>query len=158
MTTPPNRCLILACGNTLREDDGVGPWLADWAQEHFGNQPEIRVLSRHQWTPDLVEDIAAVQSVLFIDCTIDSAPGQVILAPVEPASAMPRMLTHHLNASDLLALSRDLYGSQPRHARLLSVGAASLHIHEGLSDVVTASLPKAISCIETTLQSWLQGC
>ncbi len=35
MNQTPIQCLILACGNTLREDDGVGPFLAQWAEEHW---------------------------------------------------------------------------------------------------------------------------
>ena len=76
------RCLILACGNTLRSDDGVGPNLAAWAEERFQGEINVRVLARQQWTPDLAEEIAAAESVLFIDCSIDSAPGSVRLVPV----------------------------------------------------------------------------
>ncbi len=50
------RCLILACGNTLRSDDGVGPTLAAWAEERFREQPNVRVISRQQWTPDLAAE------------------------------------------------------------------------------------------------------
>ena len=55
------RCLILACGNTLREDDGVGPFLAQWAEERWRDDPRVRVLCDHQWTPDMAEEIAAAE-------------------------------------------------------------------------------------------------
>ena len=67
MNKNPIQVLILACGNTLRSDDGVGPWLANWAEERFGAHPAIRVVSRQQWTPDLAQDVAQAESVLFID-------------------------------------------------------------------------------------------
>ena len=65
MTQQKVRCLILACGNTLRSDDGVGPWLAEWAEERFLSETGVSVLIRQQWTPELAEDIARSESVLF---------------------------------------------------------------------------------------------
>ena len=77
------RCLILACGNTLREDDGVGPFLAAWAEERFGVEPRVRIITRQQWTPDLAVDLAEAEAVIFIDCSVDGEPGSVKIAPVE---------------------------------------------------------------------------
>ena len=45
MNPTPARCLILACGNTLRSDDGVGPWLAEWAEETFAQGLKPKLLS-----------------------------------------------------------------------------------------------------------------
>jgi hydrogenase maturation protease len=64
-STSQIRCLVLACGNTLRGDDGIGPWLADWARHRFSDQAGFRAISRQQWTPELAEDIARAESVLF---------------------------------------------------------------------------------------------
>src|SRR5579863_4139001 len=103
------RCLILACGNTLREDDGVGPFLAHWAEERWRDNPRVRVLCDHQWTPEMVEEVAQAESVIFVDCATDSAPGEVRAMPVEPAVENSKIGTHHLEAGQLLALSRQLY-------------------------------------------------
>src|SRR3954447_17552663 len=114
MTPTKIRCLILACGNTLRSDDGVGPWLAEWAAEQFAFEPAVRGIARQQWTPDLAEEIAQAESVLFLDCALDTAPGALRIVPVQPAPAQAGLATHHLGAAELLALSEDLYGSRPR--------------------------------------------
>src|ERR1700690_2062792 len=60
-------CLVLACGNTLRSDDGIGLRLAEWAAERFRDDGHVRVVARQQWTPDLAKDIAGADSVLFVD-------------------------------------------------------------------------------------------
>ena len=130
MTQDQVRCLILACGNTLRSDDGVGPWLAQWVEDHFPAAPNLRVISRQQWTPELAEEIARAQSVLFIDCSIDATPGAVRLVPVGPASGQHTVATHHSGAAELLALSRDLYNTLPRTALQLTIGAASTQLGE----------------------------
>ncbi len=121
-------CLILACGNTLRGDDGVGPWLADWAEKRFREESQVRVIARQQWTPELAEEIVRAHSVLFIDCSIDSAPGSISLTPVEPTAALQGLATHHQGAAELLALTRDLYSSQPTTAKLLTIGAGSTEL------------------------------
>jgi hydrogenase maturation protease len=153
----PTRCLILACGNPLRADDGAGPWLAEWAENRFGAEADVRVLVRQQWTPELAEEIARCQSVLFIDCSVDSAPGSVGILPVEPAAGVQGLATHHLSAAELLALTRDIYNSQPANALLLTIGAGSTELGEQFSDAVTAAFPAACRLIEETVLRLLFG-
>jgi hydrogenase maturation protease len=157
MIEPSIQCLILACGNTLREDDGLGPWLAAWAEDRFRNQPSVRVISRHQWTPELAADIAEAEAVLFIDCAANGNPGRIEAVPVAPGSDSPTLGTHQLDASQLLHLSRELYGRTLRRARLLTIGAASTELREGFSDAVRDALPEACRQIALTINSWLSG-
>ncbi len=156
LNQPANiRCLILACGNTLRSDDGVGPWLARWAEERFRSEPSVRIVSRQQWTPELAEEIAQSESVLFIDCSVHSDPGSVELNPVVPASCTEGLATHHVGAAELLALSFELYNSLPQNAMQLMVGAGSTELGETFSGQVAAALPQACSLIEETVASQL---
>jgi hydrogenase maturation protease len=150
MTHSKARCLILACGNTLRSDDGVGPWLAEWAEKKFGSEAGVLVLIRQQWTPDLAEDIAHANSVLFIDCSVDSTPGSVEIAAVQPAAGPQGFATHHQGAPQLLALARELYGSLPANAQLLTIGAGSTELGESFSNAVLDALPKACRLLEDT--------
>jgi hydrogenase maturation protease len=156
-STEQTRCLLLACGNTLRGDDGVGPWLAEWAEERFPALDGLRVISRQQWTLELVEEVARAASVLFLDCSIDAEPGVVLLASVAAVPSSEGLSTHHLGASELLALARDYYGSQPRQALLLTVGAASTELGEGFSEAVQAVLPEACKMLEEVLLRVLQN-
>jgi len=152
MPSSPTRCLILACGNTLRGDDGIGPWLAEWAEQRFGDESGLRVLTSQQWAPDLAEDIADTQAVLFVDCSIDSPPGSLRLRDVKPSTVTQGLGTHHLGASELLALSRDLYDSLPRTAILLTIGAGSMEFGDTFSNAVRSATPDACKLIEETVQ------
>jgi hydrogenase maturation protease len=145
------RCLILACGNTLRGDDGIGPWLAQWAEERFRDEAGVRVVASQQWTLELVDEVARAASVLFIDCSADSEPGAVSVTPVEAAADSQGLATHHLGASELMAVARDLYGSLPCAAVLLTVGAGSLELGEEFSAAVKAALPEACAKVEETV-------
>ena len=153
----PTRCLILACGNTLRGDDGVGLWLAEWAAQHFSQQPGVRVVADHQWTPELAEDVAHAHSVLFIDCSLGSDTGSLHLTPVVPSPSGPEHNTHHLGAAELLALGRELYSSLPREALQLTIGAGLTELGESFSPAVTAALPEACKLIEETILRILNG-
>jgi len=151
MTRHPFRCLILACGNTLRTDDGVGPWLAAWAEERFAAESSVRVIARQQWTPDLAEDIARAPSVVFIDCALDNAPGRVRIDSVHPARTDAGIATHHTGAAELLAISEQLYASTPLNALLLTIGAGSTDMGESFSPSVRAALPEASRLLESTV-------
>ena len=145
------RCLILACGNTLREDDGIGPFLAQWAEERWRADERVRVLCDHQWTPDMAHEIAAAETVIFIDCALDQAPGQIMLRELSSASLKPGLVTHHLGAAELLSVAQELYGKRPRRSCLLTIGAGSIELGEGLSPAVREALPDAEELLELTV-------
>jgi len=151
MDTPRVRCLILGCGNTLRGDDGIGPLLCSWAEERFANEPGVRVVASHQWAPDMAEDVARAETALFIDCSLDQAPGQLLLRELAAAPLKPGLVTHHLGAAELLRVAQDLYGACPRRACLLTVGAGSIELGEVLSAEMQAALPDAQELLELTV-------
>jgi hydrogenase maturation protease len=155
MTQATTRCLILACGNTLRSDDGIGPWIAAWAEEKFHEDPTVRVLWRQQWTPDLAEEIAGAESVLFIDCSIESAPGSVTIIEVDPSAPAQGLATHHQGAPNLLALASELYDSLPVNALLLTIGAGSTELGDEFSEPVKAALPDACTLLERAVLHFL---
>lgn len=155
MTESGTRCLILACGNTLRSDDGVGPRLAAWAEQRFRNEPQVRVIFRQQWPPELAADIAAADSVLFIDASIKSKPGRVSLVPVSSRVDASAAASHHMNPNQLLGLTRSLYGSIKSHAMLLTVGVSSTELGESLSESVAAALPRAQGILEKAVLRFL---
>jgi hydrogenase maturation protease len=156
MGTPWVRCLILACGNTLRGDDGIGPFLCSWAEERFAGEPGVRTIARQQWTPDLAEDIARAESVLFIDCSLDQDAGQLLLRKIG-ASEPAVISTHTLGAAELLRLAHDLYDAAPRRASLLTIGAGSIDLGEELSAPLQAVLPDAQALLELTVRQLLSA-
>ena len=143
---PPVRCLILACGNTLRSDDGVGPWLAAWAEERFAREschhghfaPAVDAGTGRRSRPCRRRSCSSTAPLMR------RRADQIV--PGSPCASQSGLATHHVGAAELLALSRDLYDSVPRVRRfLLTVGAGSIELGEGLSEQVTAALPEACS-------------
>jgi hydrogenase maturation protease len=138
--------LVIGFGSTLRGDDGAGWEVA----VRLGAEPrlhEATVVARHQLTPELAVDIAAASLVIFLDASVDVAPGAVVLQRVAAAAAesldREAGMTHHVGPEGLLALVAELYGRAPA-AWLVSIGAASMELGDGLSAPVAAALPAAI--------------
>jgi hydrogenase maturation protease len=149
------RCLILACGNTLRQDDGVGPFLASWAEERWRDDPRVQVICDHQWTPEMAEEVAGAETVIFVDSSLEQGPGETLLRQLSAASLKPGLVTHHLGAAELLGVAQDLYGMQPRRACLLTIGAGNIELGEGLSPAVRDALPAAKDLLDLTVAQLL---
>ena len=147
MNSSPVRCLLLACGNTLRSDDGVGPWLAAWAEERFRTEARVSILSRQQWTPELAQELLA-RSPSFLSI-VRQARHLVQSACFEsrrPSAfkAWPPIIWARRNCSP----ARELYASLPSNAQLLTVGAGSTELGEEFSDQVKAALPAACTLLK----------
>ena len=134
--------LILAYGNPLRCDDGLG-WHA--ARQLNSTVSDARVVTCHQLTPELVEDISSADAVFFIDASREGEPGELTCQPVRPSDDMVRF-THQCSPAVLLALCDQLYGSCPP-AFAVSVCGQSFHYGESLSPCVAASLPKLTAIV-----------
>lgn len=121
--------LLIGYGNPLRSDDGAGVALARDAQGW--GPPQLRVLAVHQLTPDLAQDLAEVDCVIFADaCTeTDELPR---LEPIYPhASDAP--MSHSSTPEELLAITSKLYGQQPE-AYALKLPAVTFEVGETLSE------------------------
>lgn len=97
--------LIIGIGNTLRRDDGV----AERVLELLGDVAPARRLSCHQLLPELAEEIATAERVIFVDADLE--PGAPRLEPLAPRAA-GTLAGHSLGPAQLLALASALYGFQ----------------------------------------------
>src|SRR5271167_4337104 len=102
-----NRALILACGNSLRGDDGIAILLARYIRNEFC-EPETEIQSLQQWTPELAESISQSDIVLFLDASAILPPGQVHLKLIQPAREFSSNMTHSISPESLLALAVQL--------------------------------------------------
>jgi hydrogenase maturation protease len=124
----------------------------------FADEPRIQVITRHQWTPELAQDVVEADAVLFVDCSVHGIPGEVQLVPIQSAQGKQSLFaTHHLAPSELLAMSQELYGKQPRRSLLLTLGAFSIELREGFSKTIEAALPLACAKLEKTVLEMLAG-
>lgn len=136
--------LVLACGNSLRRDDGAGLLLAErLVQQWRAAGLSVRHVAVQQWTPELALEIAAAKTdaVLFVDAGVPAAASAIDVRPVEPAAPSPS-LGHHLTPPTLLLYAKELYGQQPP-TWLVTVPGVDFALGEGVSPPVQALLDAA---------------
>lgn len=150
--------LVIGYGNTLRSDDGAGPFVARALE---GRVPAgTRVLDAHQLTPEMAIDISVATRVVFvdaIDATRETAPRES--APQESGPRVSRLEPEHgadpLNphASDpgsLLWLAKTLFGGAPE-AWLVAIPGIEFGFGEDLSPGTARASADAIAQVEALL-------
>ena len=137
--------LVIGYGNPLRGDDGIG-----WhAAERLATDPRLdgaRVLTSHQLTPELAEDISRASLVVLVDASADGDPGSVRVRTVEPRPAARTTWSHHLDPQTLAGLAEALYGLVPPIV-LVSVAAGSFAEGAGLSGALERALPEVVEVV-----------
>ena len=144
------RRLVLACGNTLRGDDGVGWHIAAGLENDPSHSADQFVVTR-QFLPEHAELISQADVVVFIDCSAQAAAGQIETIPIAPAQQLPGNLTHHLDPASLLRLALDLYGKMPSRSTAITIGGNFFELSEEMSAPVHAAIPAAMLAVQQAL-------
>lgn len=143
--------LVVACGNTLRGDDAVGPAVGELLTTRLGGTG-ASVIVCDQLLPELADDASRADLVVFVDAAADRPVGSVSIRRVTPRAAPAsetRSLdpfSHGMGSEEVLSLARDLYGATPK-ALLVSVGAESFEPGAELSGAVRLAIPGAVEAV-----------
>lgn len=152
--------LILGYGNSLRNDDGVGQFVVN---EIASRQwPNVRGIARTQLLPELAEDIAAADLVIFVDADVrpalgDLEPDIVRISCLTPPDVPLQTAMHSLTPEGLLALAKLLYGRSPR-ARLVSIPVKDTELGDTLSPQAQHGAHAAIALIAYEVVQQLSTC
>ncbi|MCF7827826.1 MAG: hydrogenase maturation protease [Candidatus Marinimicrobia bacterium] len=146
-----SRILVIGYGNTLREDDGIGPRPAELLEERLCDSDDVRILTVHQLLPEHAAEIAESEYVIFIDASETGEPGDISGVDVSLSpSTLP--MTHAPSPGLLLSMARDHFGARPR-ATLFTLTGSSFGFREGLSETVTSQIHQFIDEIFKFIQS-----
>ena len=147
--------LVIGYGNPLRSDDGVGCVIAEELAKRL-NAPtsQVQVVSCHQLNPELAEPIADTLAVIFVDASVDLAPGEVRVNTVTPDRFSP-VFAHNMKPSALLATASELFGQAPP-AKSVGIGASSFDMGIGLTPQVRGAVAKAVAAVEKEIQRYLK--
>jgi hydrogenase maturation protease len=137
--------LVIGYGNTLRTDDGVGRLAA----ERLADDPRldgVKVIGRHQLTPELALDVSRAALVVFVDASHGPLAGTTTVEPMEPAGRTGAGWSHHLHPSSLVDLAGELYGATP-DVVIVRIGVGSLALGDRMSPLVEAALPGLVDTV-----------
>jgi hydrogenase maturation protease len=139
------RCeiLIIGYGNTLRGDDGVGPYVATVAASW--GLAGVQSLAVPQLTPEIAELLVGAELAIFIDSRLDEDEEKIEVFSLA-ASESARVLGHASDPRSLLALAQTVFGSHPR-AWLITIPAADVSLGESLSPIAMRGAEAALARI-----------
>jgi hydrogenase maturation protease len=131
--------LIIGYGNSLRTDDGIGPILAD----------AVGGTSFEYLCPELAEEVASAESLIFIDACFGEDIGQIHTGKIEAESSSE--MSHQSSPSALLQMATELYGSAPS-ALLITITGSNFDYGDKLSPEIAAMLPQLIEQLKDIIQ------
>ena len=137
--------LIIGYGNTLRGDDGVGPYIVDRLSQRNRTGVQTRVV--FQLTPELSQEVAGAVAVIFVDADTTT---EAVRCDVVEESAETDSFTHVLGPQLLLRLARTVFGSAPP-AWMVRVAGQDYALGEQLSDVARGNAARALDVIDNLL-------
>jgi hydrogenase maturation protease len=136
--------LIIGYGNPLRGDDRLGWEVADQIARNAGDS--VKVLTRHQLTPELAEPISNADVVVFVDACHNGRAGDWRCETIRPDDAIPQAFAHHLTPLSLLDYAAAIFDAKPA-ALLVSVTAGSFEYGDTLTPNVAAVVPEVVDYI-----------
>lgn len=148
----PTKCLILAWGNLSRGDDAAGLLIAESLESKVSADVVIRAF--HQLGPELAEDIAASEHVIFIDAHVKPEWPDLVCQEVNPAAEYSPD-SHSSGPEELVALAEVLYHRRPK-AHLVAPRAFDTTFGSDLSDrgrVLVAQAEQAVLDLLATSES-----
>jgi hydrogenase maturation protease len=152
MTDGSSDILIIGYGNPGRQDDGLGPALAE-ALERL-ELSGVTVDSDYQLTVEHAEAAARYRVVVFADATTEGRE-PFTWNRVQPGPAGIRFTSHHLGPADVLALARDLFGGEPAGYVLAVRGHRFGEFEVGLSPEAEIALAGAVDYLTARIRDGL---
>lgn len=149
---------MIGYGNTLRSDDGAGPFVARALEARV--PAGTRILDAHQLTPEMAIDISVATRVVFVDA-IDVARGLARresapqesgprVSRLEPEPGADPLNPHASDPGSLLWLAKTLFGGAPE-AWLVAIPGTEFGFGETLSPGTARASADAIAQVEALL-------
>jgi len=146
--------LIIAYGNSLRQDDGVAWRAADLVEQRIASE-QAHIVRCHQLTPELVAKLTGASMAIFLDASLDRPFQSVTLYSIRPKAASGSF-SHQLTPERLLDLAQALTSQVPP-AFVVTAGLRDFGLSEQLTSegetcaAKMAELAFQICCRETRI-------
>lgn len=131
--------LVIGYGNTLRQDDSLGPRVAEHIRaRHLRG---VQTLICTQLAPEHAEPVSRARAVVFVDAAAGPLR-QVRLQRIAPREST-QLLTHAAEPATVLALALAVYGHAPE-AWWLTIPAVHLGFGTELSVTAQRGAARAV--------------
>lgn len=140
---PRGRVLLLCYGNTARQDDGLGPLLAEAAAAR--DLPGLTVESDYQLNIEYAATVAQYDAVVFADAAVDG-PEPFSFTVLEP-KAEGSISTHSVSPAGIMHLAQLHFQAQTAGYVLAVRGYEFAMFTETLTDKARSNLDAAVAFI-----------
>ena len=143
----PKNILVVGVGNTLRCDDGVGPYVADCikAQAIKG----VKVLVTQQLHTEDIDRMLAFDRVILIDASTVGPPLE--FRRVEGGKEQSLSSSHHLSAETFVNLADSLYHKNLA-MQLCSIRGHNFKVGDTITPAVRACAKQAVELICSSIK------
>ncbi len=133
--------LVIGVGNTIRGDDGIGPYIC--ARMEALQLEGIKTRNIQQLQTDMVEELLEYDQTIIADASIHSE--DILFYAVDPTTS-PAASSHHSNPAMLAALAQQLYNKK-LPIMVCSVKGEDFGMKDQLSPAAKERADKAIVLI-----------
>jgi hydrogenase maturation protease len=142
------RVLILGYGNPGRQDDGLGPAIAEAVEEWA--LPNVTADAAYQLNIEDATSLAEHDVVVFVDASVD-APEPYSLKRIE-AAAEVTFTSHSVSPESVLALCEDHFNATPE-TYVLAVRGYAFELEEGLTPRACENMASALTCVQSLIRA-----
>ena len=143
--------LVLGIGNPAREDDGLGPAIAEAVERHAEGHglKGVTVEADYQLTVTDAATVAEYDKVIFVDASTDCEE-PFCFSPVEP-KRQESFSSHSVSPEGVMGLAKELFGAK-KTAYLLEVRGYSFGMfREDMTARATQNMEKAVQYLTEVL-------
>ena len=150
------RTLVLALGNPIRSDDGVGIVALRCLEKDPRVRGTVDLLEGGTKGLELVSYIAGMSQLLVLDAVdVGAVPGTIVRIQGTELGSLPgKGNVHDLALADILNALR-LLGQEPQEAVLLGVQPSTTELGTSLSKSGESSLPILVEAAIAQLSLWV---
>jgi hydrogenase maturation protease len=150
------RILVLALGNDLMGDDGVGHVVAKILRQQLGE--EVAILESAAAGFELMELLEGYERALIVDAitTGNNSPGTVLQCSPDEFPGHNAWSAHYAGLPEIMQLANRLQISFPREIRVLAMEINPVsETYIGLSDQIIIAVPEFLKQARRILNDWL---
>jgi hydrogenase maturation protease len=151
------KTLILAIGNTLLSDEGLGIHLLNYLEKHYPDAPDVTFLDGGTLSFTLAPEIEDCENLIVLDAAqFNAEPGAIKLlvgAEMDHFIGHGKRSVHEVGLADLMRIAH-LVGRLPENRALLGIQPAQLGWGETTSTAVSRAIPDAASQVMQLVYKW----
>ncbi len=150
MTGPEGRrFLIVGYGNPGRQDDALGPAVAEFVEKL--HRPLVTAVSAYQLNIEDAALLAGHDFVLFVDAATEG-PEPFRVEPVMPVYETG-FTTHAFSPQAVLAICQEVFGRVPV-AWLMAIRGWSFELEESMTPRASANCDAAVAFVKQLINGW----